>query len=277
MNGLLAKLSDWQTSSGSQVNWLHLFVALELATILWIIASQLAIVSIQRQTGSVEAAASVICCALAAMCIIVGMRLRRPIAVLSTFAIEILLILFAGLLGSVSGYQLISLSAAAKSRFFLDKKRFFIVCATVFAINCLLSVVNPHLTVQGAYAFNLQEDLLSVIFGRDLATFAIGLILVIVLSEALQRERELRLEAERLTEKLAQLSAEFERNKIASDINASVDHMLVALVMQLDYAQQVRKQSSEAAQEGLLEAKELASGSLKEIRRALQMMRDVVI
>ncbi|HEY9784960.1 MAG TPA: histidine kinase, partial [Candidatus Obscuribacterales bacterium] len=113
--------------------------------------------------------------------------------------------------------------------------------------------------------------------GREFLSYIVGLVLVVVISRSARRETEYRLEAEKLSKQIETLSQDLERNRVASEIKANVDHLLVALMLNVDYINKVRFQSTELAIEGLKQARALAQESLAEVRKALAMIRDFAL
>jgi two-component system, sensor histidine kinase and response regulator len=91
-----------------------------------------------------------------------------------------------------------------------------------------------------------------------------------------QAEAELRraLEQERqLNQRIEEMTALEERNRIARDIHDSLGHSLVALNIQMETALNLWKDAPQKAYEFLVEAKQLGSQALNDVRESVADMR----
>ena len=86
------------------------------------------------------------------------------------------------------------------------------------------------------------------------------------LSEALEKSRS-------LNDRIAEMTAVEERNRIARDIHDSLGHDLVALNIQLETALTLWNMDTEQAYASLKEAKQLGSNALKSVRTSVAEMR----
>ena len=86
------------------------------------------------------------------------------------------------------------------------------------------------------------------------------------LSEALEKSRS-------LNDRIADMTAVEERNRIARDIHDSLGHDLVALNIQLETALTLWNMDTERAYASLKEAKQLGSSALKSVRTSVAEMR----
>jgi two-component system, sensor histidine kinase and response regulator len=95
-------------------------------------------------------------------------------------------------------------------------------------------------------------------------------------SQLQQTEAELRRslqQAQALNQRIEQLAAIAERNRIARDIHDSLGHALVALNMQMEMALDIWEESPEEAQKLLQEAKTLGSQALRSVRESVAEIR----
>lgn len=86
------------------------------------------------------------------------------------------------------------------------------------------------------------------------------------LSEALEKSRS-------LNDRIAEMTAVEERNRIARDIHDSLGHALVALNIQLEAALTLWNIDAEQAYASLAEAKQLGSGALASVRTSVSEIR----
>lgn len=100
------------------------------------------------------------------------------------------------------------------------------------------------------------------------------MVLVAMLTTALQGEKRSRLETERLSKEVQGLATELERSRIAREIHDSLGHTLTSLNIQLDVARRLQDREPERCAEAINTAKELASQSLTDVRMALQSIRN---
>ncbi|TAE58583.1 MAG: sensor histidine kinase [Nostocales cyanobacterium] len=110
--------------------------------------------------------------------------------------------------------------------------------------------------------------------------FALGLVFVLLLMNAVLSERESREKLARANEKLRQYALQIEnqatleeRNRIAREIHDSLGHSLTALNLQLETALKLSKSDTPRAMTFLATAKELASKALQDVRHSVSTMR----
>ncbi|MCP6760141.1 MAG: response regulator [Fischerella sp. CENA71] len=90
------------------------------------------------------------------------------------------------------------------------------------------------------------------------------------LRRALEQERE-------LNQRIEEMTANEERNRIARDIHDSLGHSLVALNIQMETALHLWKDAPQKAYEFLVEAKKLGSTALNAVRKSVADMRSDVL
>jgi signal transduction histidine kinase len=137
---------------------------------------------------------------------------------------------------------------------------------------CLvLLVVGYQLTAPHWYA-----DVARV---SDLLMFAVGLALTIVMAAVAVRERSARIDLEsshaRLTEyadRVAELSAAAERNRIARDIHDELGHSLTAIAVLLEKAAAFGQRDPQTARQAVDDAHRCARQALREVRHSVRSL-----
>lgn len=72
----------------------------------------------------------------------------------------------------------------------------------------------------------------------------------------------------------AELAATEERNRLARDIHDSLGRRLTIVNIQLEKALAYKERNPDEAEQALLDAKEAASGALRDVRRSVRSLRD---
>lgn len=75
-------------------------------------------------------------------------------------------------------------------------------------------------------------------------------------------------------EQVAELAATEERNRLARDIHDSLGHRLTVVNIQLEKALAYKDRDPAEAEQALLDAKQAASGALRDVRRSVSTLRD---
>jgi signal transduction histidine kinase len=114
----------------------------------------------------------------------------------------------------------------------------------------------------------------------DLFMLFIGLALTVATASIATEQRRSRLQAERLVEELtatqqrvAELSAASERNRLARDIHDSVGHHLTAISVQLAKAEAFRERDPSTADRAVADARRTAGRALREVRESVGALR----
>ncbi|BEL10501.1 hypothetical protein Q0Z83_086920 [Actinoplanes sichuanensis] len=114
----------------------------------------------------------------------------------------------------------------------------------------------------------------------ELFMLFIGLVLAVATAAVAVEQNRSRLQAERLVteltatqERVAELSAASERNRLARDIHDSVGHHLTAISVQLAKAEAFRERDPEAADRAVADARRAASRALQEVRESVGALR----
>ena len=122
----------------------------------------------------------------------------------------------------------------------------------------------------------------------DMMIFAVLMLFMLVLARVIdsdernQRNLELLLadlEASNVklqlyAEQVAELAATEERNRLARDIHDSLGHRLTIVNIQLEKALAYKERNPDEAEQALLDAKQAASGALRDVRRSVRSLRD---
>ncbi|MEV0897029.1 sensor histidine kinase [Actinoplanes sp. NPDC049802] len=114
----------------------------------------------------------------------------------------------------------------------------------------------------------------------DLFMLFIGLVLVVATAAVAAEQRRSRLRAERLVaeltatqQRVAELSAASERNRLARDIHDSVGHHLTAISVQLAKAEAFRDRDQQVADRAVADARRAAGRALREVRESVGTLR----
>jgi len=75
-------------------------------------------------------------------------------------------------------------------------------------------------------------------------------------------------------EQVAELAATEERNRLARDIHDSLGHRLTIVNIQLEKALAYKDRDPDEAEQALLDAKQAASGALRDVRRSVSTLRE---
>ena len=75
-------------------------------------------------------------------------------------------------------------------------------------------------------------------------------------------------------EQVAELAATAERNRLARDIHDSLGHRLTIVNIQLEKALAYKERNPGEAEQALLDAKQAASGALRDVRRSVSTLRE---
>ena len=115
----------------------------------------------------------------------------------------------------------------------------------------------------------------------DLLMFALGLVLTIAMAAVAGRERRARAELADTNEMLrasadrvAELSATAERNRLARDIHDSLGHHLTAIALLLDKAMAFRARDAATADDAVADARRSAQQALDDVRRSVSALHD---
>ncbi|GGN26039.1 signal transduction histidine kinase [Actinoplanes campanulatus] len=114
----------------------------------------------------------------------------------------------------------------------------------------------------------------------DLFMLFIGLVLTVATAAVAAEQRRSRLQAERLVteltatqQRVAELSAASERNRLARDIHDSVGHHLTAVSVQLAKAEAFRERDPEVADRAVADARRATGRALREVRESVGALR----
>lgn len=255
-----------------QTPWLKPIQLLQICTVIWLIVAQI-IACLVQNVGDFNKIAVAVAAALTLVIPVSFFHFVVP-KNWQTFLmlfIEIVLETVASITSLVAGFQLLLIITALKSGILLGRAGFITTCiaATIsFALFCQNNV-NTALQVNSP-----DNDIVSILFGREFVGFAIGMALVIVLVSATRREQQNRSEAERLSDKLVSLATELERNRISRDVNQVVDSLLEQVVGEVKEVENALANPDAAPLSPLKHARELAATALTELRRSLALLRD---
>lgn len=187
--------------------------------------------------------------------------------------LEIFLVTAACLVSGVRFFPFIYTTVVAKSCFLLNRRGvIFTVVLTVlaFVVGMIWRVQSVILSRDSLAVLERNASLIA--FNYSLI-FVASIFFVTMLSFALIAEQKSRQRAEALALEVEVLATRLERNRIAREIHDALGHTLTSLNIQLEVAQKLRQRDPTKAAQALDTAKQLASQSLLDVRRALQTLR----
>jgi signal transduction histidine kinase len=107
----------------------------------------------------------------------------------------------------------------------------------------------------------------------DLLMFALGLVLAIAMAAVAVEERAGRARLQRSHLRIAELSAEAERHRVARDLHDDLGHHLTAVVVLLEKAGAFRDRDPAQAQHAVGEAARSARRALQDVRESVRTLR----
>jgi signal transduction histidine kinase len=108
----------------------------------------------------------------------------------------------------------------------------------------------------------------------DLLMFTIGLVLAVCMAAVASAERDARGRLEGTLDRIAELSAAMERNRVARDIHDSLGHHLTAIAIQLEKATAFADRDPALAARALADARGSARDALADVRRSVHALRE---
>ena len=108
----------------------------------------------------------------------------------------------------------------------------------------------------------------------DLLMFTIGLVLAVCMAAVASAERDARGRLERTLDRVAELSAAMERNRVARDIHDSLGHHLTAIAIQLEKASAFADRDPVLAARAVADARGSARDALADVRRSVHALRE---
>lgn len=193
---------------------------------------------------------------------------------------EILLLSIATTFGVVSGFQLLFLFPLARAAMLFGDRRQLSAAVLLTWLAYLGSAVpNQQLFIQSPSGFKETEGILAILFSRELLPWLLGGALVVITGQSIRSEVEISKLLEELSLKLESLSAENERQRIASEVNSSVFALVEKTKRLVDTASGYLNPdqplaADSAAEDVLIEARDTAGEALRQVRQALQVLRD---
>ena len=106
----------------------------------------------------------------------------------------------------------------------------------------------------------------------DLLMFVVGLALTIVMAAVAVRERAGRVRLEEYADRVAELSAATERNRLAHDIHDELGHRLTATILLLEKASAFARRDPDEAAQALRDAELCTRQALDDVRRSVRAL-----
>ncbi|GAA4455203.1 sensor histidine kinase [Phytohabitans houttuyneae] len=108
----------------------------------------------------------------------------------------------------------------------------------------------------------------------DLLMFTIGLVLAVCMAAVASAERDARTRLAATLDRVAELSAAMERNRVARDIHDSLGHHLTAIAIQLEKATAFADRDPALAARAVEDARGSARDALADVRRSVHALRE---
>ncbi|MEO1134510.1 MAG: sensor histidine kinase [Cyanobacteria bacterium J06639_1] len=109
---------------------------------------------------------------------------------------------------------------------------------------------------------------------NSITVYTVFSILILLLCLTVVSERQSRYRAAALAREVEILAADLERSRIARDMHDSLGHTLTSLDVQLELAQRLFERNADGARQAIAISKDLASQSVRDVRRAVATMRE---
>lgn len=146
-----------------------------------------------------------------------------------------------------------------------------------FAYGRTASLVVGALCLAGlltGYLLTARDWYRDMEYVSDLLMLAVGLVLAISMAAVAVGEQRARREVQEYAERVAELSAASERNRLARDIHDSLGHHLTAISVQLEIASEFGVMDPDASHRALGEARESVRLALGEVRQSVRALRE---
>lgn len=264
--------------------WLKHLSVFQIATLLWILSSQI-LFALLFNRGFVSMRMLNSCGFLlgAIVPIVLLLQWNRTSAAgspsvqsrataLGAIAVETLLIGAGAMNGSVAGFQLPVLVTLAKSGLLLTSWQWALSALAIIVVYFAFSAGNSQLVVQSSSGFSSSAGLVGMLIGRELPALVCGGVLVVGIVHAARAEFKHRVELEKLSEHLAELSTELERGRILDEIRTSLEMLLQKIQSNIAL---IKDQADCQTPEKISETREVAGEALTSIRSALKLLRKV--
>ncbi|MBI1271176.1 hypothetical protein GC174_12155 [bacterium] len=196
---------------------------------------------------------------------------------------QISLATIASLFGFLRFTTILIFSAACKAYLCLE----FRTAIKLIALGCLCvaAIVFHHFSLQGMLpsVLGLNSGASSTVPSSSsdgikivalLLQAIVDSMIVSVVFFLVMMERQSRLKAVALAEKVEELGKQMERNRIARDIHDHLGHRIVSLCIQLEVALKLFDKDREESRRALKLAKDVADQSIDDIRDAVLNIRD---
>lgn len=187
---------------------------------------------------------------------------------------EIILVFVASIFGVYRLFPLLFIIIVAKGALILPGRGLWALLLATATLHAFGSEIRPFFLHEQVPLPAQSESLpyLFVIKSEGEIFMMVALILVAIMARALISEQESRREVEQLAKEVEILAIYQERTRIAREIHDALGHTLTSLNIQLDVARKLKERDPEKSQDALNTAKNLASQSLNDVRRALNMI-----
>jgi signal transduction histidine kinase len=187
---------------------------------------------------------------------------------------EVTLVFLASIFGVYRLFPLLFIIIVAKGALMLPLRGLFTLLIATATMHALGSQLRP-LILHEQLPLPWQSESLPYLFvvKSEAEIFMIvALVLVAIMARTLISEQESRLQVEQLAKEVETLAVYQERTRIAREIHDALGHTLTSLNIQLEVARKLANRDAAKSNEALDSAKQLASQSLNDVRRALNMI-----
>lgn len=149
------------------------------------------------------------------------------------------------------------------------------IIGMLIVINIIAYSVSSGIFQHGNMLFSLINALLNYGFSIIVALLFKNIVKEKAKTENLNEElKKTNLTLEQYAKKIEELTIEKERNRIAQELHDSIGHSLVALNMNLEYAENIVEIKPEKAKSTLENCKKLSKASLSSLRKVVNIMKE---
>lgn len=239
----------------------------EITALVLVGTSQLFMLSIvEKLQPPISNSISTIAIGLLALLTVAGPIPRQTNQRFWLILFQLCLLTVAAMLGVTRLFNVLYMIVVARAGLLLRFRGIVMTVCLAVVLHVLSKEFRYAMTEPAVFAMTpLQHVVHVLVYGR-VVNFAFNLIIAAMCTVAMLRERDSRLERERLNAEVEAMATQVERTRVAREIHDSVGHNLTALCMQLEFAEKCLVKKPEKVSSVL----ELITGIASQARTDLQ-------
>jgi len=184
--------------------------------------------------------------------------------------VELSLLTVASMFGVTRLFNVLYMIVVARAGLLLRTRGIVVAICLAIVLLVLSKEFRYALTEPAVFSMTpLQHTVHVLVYGR-VVNFVFNLIVSAMCTIALLRERDSRLERERLNAEVESMATKVERTRVAREIHDSVGHNLTALCMQLEFAEKCLVKQPAKVPATLDQIKSVAGQARRELQAALR-------